>query len=32
MVVKAFIGTAMPRIERKGDVYISIGGNDIFLP
>jgi hypothetical protein len=32
MMNKAFVGSALPRMQKKGDVYISVGGTDVFLP
>jgi len=32
MISKAFVGSAMPRMLKQGDVYISVGGTDVFLP
>lgn len=32
MVSKAFIGSAYPKLTRQGDVYISIGAEELFLP
>ena len=32
MISKAFIGSALPKLKKRGDVYITVGSTDIFLP